>query len=255
MLTALAPMNTSLLSQSSNAETTTPLTRSTQSTITHNQPFQLSERIYTQQYAGIYFTRLNILRQRVLQNAHGIWSKRGIFVNKVLDVLPGSLSYIIGTIYVNMPLKPCILDSVTRESWILPPPSREKYVSENDTIYLEDESGRVKLFGKGLSGTSLVTGVVAGFLGYETSQGDFEVVEVCFANFEPQKPLPMETDTSSWIGFVSGLCLGKEGGMDFSLQLLVDFLTGELGTFEVRFLNLLTRAHRIPNLLPKFLNW
>lgn len=47
-------------------------------------------------------------------------------------------------------------------------------------MYLEDESGRVKLFGKGLEGNSLVTGVVACFLGYETPQGDFEVVEVCF---------------------------------------------------------------------------
>jgi hypothetical protein len=35
--------------------------------------------------------------------------------------------------------------------------------SEKDTVYLEDESGRVKLFGKGLEGNSLVTGVVADF--------------------------------------------------------------------------------------------
>lgn len=46
---------------------------------------------------------------------------------------------------------------------------------------LEDESGRIKLIGKILTDAQLVTGVIVGVLGVDTSNGDFEVVDLCFA--------------------------------------------------------------------------
>lgn len=51
---------------------------------------------------------------------------------------------------------------------------------------LEDESGRIRLVGECLKTTRLVTGVIVGALGMETPNGDFEVVDVCFADLAPQ---------------------------------------------------------------------
>lgn len=51
---------------------------------------------------------------------------------------------------------------------------------------LEDESGRVRLIGKVLESTPLVTGVIIGVLGAETSNGDFEAVDLCFPGMAPQ---------------------------------------------------------------------
>jgi len=42
---------------------------------------------------------------------------------------------------------------------------------------LEDESGRIRLIGKILEDTQLVTGVIVGVLGAETSNGDFEAID------------------------------------------------------------------------------
>lgn len=50
---------------------------------------------------------------------------------------------------------------------------------------LEDESGRIKLVGRILVSTHLVTGVIIAALGMETAGGEFEVIDICFADFAP----------------------------------------------------------------------
>ena len=57
------------------------------------------------------------------------------------------LSYIIGTVYMDMSLKPNILADLAREHYIAPPPPRRKFCHPSDEIMLEDESGRVRLIG------------------------------------------------------------------------------------------------------------
>lgn len=69
---------------------------------------------------------------------------------------------------------------------------------------LEDESGRVVLVGERLRAAGLVTGVIIGALGIETSGGEFEVVDVCFAGMAPQPSAGLE-----W-----GKGAQKEGDMD-----------------------------------------
>lgn len=66
------------------------------------------------------------------------------------------------------------------------PPPRPKICSPDDIITLEDESGRVTLVGERLKSAQLVTGVVIAALGMETSGGEFEVIDVCFAGMAPQ---------------------------------------------------------------------
>ena len=68
---------------------------------------------------------------------------------------------------------------------------------------LEDESGRIRLIGKVLEGTPLVTGVIVGVFGAETSSGDFEVIDLCFPGMAP---LASEDDRMDTDGKACGSC-------------------------------------------------
>jgi DNA polymerase delta subunit 2 len=57
---------------------------------------------------------------------------------------------------------------------------------------LEDESGRIRLVGEHLEHQTLVTGVIMAALGMETSNGDFNVVDCCFAGLPPHQHQPQE---------------------------------------------------------------
>jgi DNA polymerase delta subunit 2 len=101
---------------------------------------------------------------------------------------------------MDMPLKPNVLEDMARsvsisfhfafltvQNWIAPPAPRAKFYSAQDAIHLEDESGRVRLVGAKIrdererDGGGIVTGVIMSALGFETGNGDFEVVDICFA--------------------------------------------------------------------------
>ena len=120
---------------------------------------------------------------------------------------------------------------------------------------LEDESGRIKLVGERLKNARLVTGIIMGALGMETSNGGFEVVDLCFAEIAPQTPqeetdeMDVDTDgkfngavidiskigiseqdsSSDWVAVVSGLSIGSPIVDDAKVQMLVEYLTGEAG--------------------------
>ncbi|KAJ3161784.1 hypothetical protein HDU86_006555 [Geranomyces michiganensis] len=200
----------------------------------HNEQFVVTERVYTQQYAGIYFTRLNKLRPKAFAAAKERWGARAAAppgVPRVLDVRPSQICYIVGTVYIEMPLKPSILDEVTKEHWIVAPPPRQKYTSDLDEVVLEDESGRVSLTGAILKTTTLVTGIIIAVLGCENTDGKFEVIDICYPALKPQPPLPPLPSEAGdkYVAFVSGLNVG--GGSDgLHLEMLIDYLTGELGT-------------------------
>ena len=184
------------------------------------------EKVFHVQYAGLYFTRLQLLRPRLSSPV----------INKpVLDVLPGQTAFILGTLYIDAPLKPNVLDSVTRNVWESAPPPREKYCAENDIVYLEDESGRVKLLMDSMDSERVwVSGTVLGFVGTETVDGDFRVKEVIYPSFIPKTVTNVEFQ-ESWIALVSGLNLGKSS-IDVSIQLLVDFLTADKSISDVKYL-------------------
>jgi hypothetical protein len=79
------------------------------------------EKHYQQQYADIYFLRLAKLKPAVEQIALEAWDGFQIGeeaaerVERVLDVRQGKLCWIAGTIYMDMPLKPNILDDLSKD--------------------------------------------------------------------------------------------------------------------------------------------
>lgn len=94
-------------------------------------------------------------------------------MDRVLDVQQAEPCFIVGTIYMDMPLKPNVLEDIAKEVDHFPlisfasisgslslyscpgnhqhsvtvPPPRPKICSKDDVIYLEDDSGRIQLVG------------------------------------------------------------------------------------------------------------
>ncbi|KAK0752039.1 DNA polymerase alpha/epsilon subunit B-domain-containing protein [Schizothecium vesticola] len=206
---------------------------------------------YQQQFADIYFLRLTKIKPAVEKVAEASWEgtviggEKAKPVDRVLDVRQGELCWVTGTVYMDMPLKPNILEDVSKDRWISAPTTIDKYYSEDggDSVMLEDDSGRIRLVGEIFDQYVLVTGCIAAVLGTENSNGEFDVIDVKFADLAPQperwelskqKEEDVEmTDTPSpdqgkKIAIVSGLEFsGSDTSYAMELNLLLEFLLGE----------------------------
>ncbi|KAG6829845.1 hypothetical protein H0H92_003288 [Tricholoma furcatifolium] len=181
------------------------------------------------------------------QTSHAKQSHSGnpLLVPRVLEVVKARMCYIIGTVYMDMPLKPNVMEDIARDHSIPPPPPNPKFHSPEDNIMLEDESGRIRLVGDFVKSARLVTGVIVGALGAETPNGDFEVVDLCYPGMAPQDASGQEANgmdvdeetrnsdenqaSDEWIAVVSGLDVGSLSPSDAQIQMLVEYLTGEEG--------------------------
>ena len=174
----------------------------------------------------------------------------------MLDVRQGELCWVVGTVYLDMPLKPNILEDISKDHWIAAPPPRLKYISPDgsDKVMLEDESGRLRLVGAALESELLVTGCIIAVMGTEKANGDFEVIEIKVPDVSRQperwaldkkgKALQAQREQerqeankkaksdgaesrNSKIALVSGLGITGDDGDTLALDLLMEFLLGE----------------------------
>lgn len=202
---------------------------------------------YLQQYGDMYFLRLAKLKPVVEKIAEADWEDFEIAgeqaqrVDRVLDVRQGQLCWVVGTVYLDMALKPNILEDISREHWIAGPPPRKSYFSQDGEtqIMLEDESGRLRLAGAMLKNTLLVTGVIVAVLGTENANGDFEVLDIHIPELpsqpkrgerdEEEEDSKMELDDQprKKIALVSGLNISGTSADTLQLSLLSEFLLGE----------------------------
>ncbi|KAH7915994.1 hypothetical protein BJ138DRAFT_1109137 [Hygrophoropsis aurantiaca] len=199
---------------------------------------------YKHQYANIYFTRLTMLRKSVEERAKEKWesvSGNPVYVHRVLEIIKSQLCWVLGTVYMDMPLKPNVLDDIGRDHSIPAPPPPNKIFSDHDSVMLEDESGRIKLVGDKVNGARFVTGVIVAALGMETPGGEFEVIDLCTAGLAPfaEESVDadaMEVDDTSpsssedeYLAVISGLSVGAVSSADSQIQMLIEFLSGEIG--------------------------
>ncbi|KAF2454835.1 DNA polymerase alpha/epsilon subunit B [Lineolata rhizophorae] len=205
---------------------------------------------YQQQYADMYFVRLAQLKPAVERIAEEAWDdfeiagEKARRVDRVLDVRQGELCWVVGTVYMDMPLKPNILDDLEKEHWIVAPPPREKFISNGqDSIMLEDESGRLRLAGTFLTSRMLVTGCIVAVMGTENADGEFEVIDSRLPDLARQperwerdeaalalagRKVKGERQPAGKIALVSGLEIGgKDASESLQLELLKEFLLGE----------------------------
>lgn len=142
----------------------------------------------------MYFLRLTKLKPAAEKVAEEAWEGFKIGgegvrrVERVLDVRQGELCWVTGTCYMEMSLKPNILEDISKDHWISAVPPREKYLSATgeDLVMLEDESGRLRLTGTPLAQEMLVTGCIIAVMGTENANGDFEVIDIRVPDLPPQ---------------------------------------------------------------------
>jgi DNA polymerase delta subunit 2 len=160
----------------------------------------------------------------------------------VLDVRQGQLCWVVGTVYMELGAKPNVLDDISTEHHIVAPPRRATYTTTTggDEMMLEDESGRLRVAGEAVS-SRYVTGCVLAALGTEQADGTFQVIATQFADL-PRQPERWEREDAALsrakdaipsrgpagkLAIVSGLEIDGEDVEDLSLDLLVEYLTGE----------------------------
>lgn len=208
-------------------------------------------KLYMQQYGDMYFLRLAKLKPVVEEIAKAEWDdfeiagEKAQRVQRVLDVRQGHLCWVVGTIYMDMPLKPNILEDISKEHWVAGPPPRQSYFSVDGTtqVMLEDESGRLRLTGAMLTQNVLVTGVIVAVLGTENANGDFEVLDLQIPDLPPQPrrwqrddeeqeqedgmKIERNTLAGKKIAFVSGLDISGTHADTLNLAMLSEYLLGE----------------------------
>ncbi|KAF2809936.1 DNA polymeras-like protein subunit delta-2 [Mytilinidion resinicola] len=208
-----------------------------------------ADKHYQQQYADMYFLRLAQLKPAVEEQAEEAWGSMKIgsdtpqHVDRVLDVRQGIPSWVVGTVFVDMPLKPNVLDDISKDHWISAPPTRERYTTDGKLdMMIEDESGRLKIIGDGLDTLGLVTGCVIAILGHENIDGVFNVIDTKYADL-PRQPERWEKDEASLalsggkvkqkrpradrVAIISGLEISGDSGNDLALVMLTEYLIGE----------------------------
>lgn len=197
-------------------------------------------RHYHQQFDKLYFLRLRQLKPLVLEQAKTKWPT-ALYTSKVLNVEKSTQpTYIIGTLFIDSNDKPSTLHEVDRSRWISDPTVEKPYRDE-PAVFLEDESGRIALVNSQLlQETLLVSGLVAGLLGKETADGEFEVADICYAGMaphphpHPHPPLTQPSQKDKYVALVSGLDATIDQPVTLEMQLLAEFLTGNLGSSSVQ---------------------
>ena len=85
------------------------------------EAFTVAHRTYKQQYASIYFLRLAVLKDYCVNACSEKWSgmtiagQKAKHVERVLDVRQGELGWVVGTVYMDLPLKPNVLEDLARD--------------------------------------------------------------------------------------------------------------------------------------------
>ncbi|KAI9595367.1 DNA polymerase alpha/epsilon subunit B-domain-containing protein [Syncephalis fuscata] len=146
------------------------------------------------------------LKPYVTAQAQKRWSSMKnapTLVERILDVQPGELCYVVGTMYVDMKLKPNVLEDIAQEV------------------------------------NSHITSIIAAVLGRENALGEFEIVDMCFAGLPPpsssidtMEHTSTEDEPVKYLALVSGLQIGSDKENSLQTQLLAQYLRGELGSLH-----------------------
>ncbi|XP_072167647.1 DNA polymerase delta subunit 2-like [Diadema setosum] len=191
--------------------------------------FELKNRSFQRQYAHLYAERLSCMRPRLLKVAQEKWG-RDAPRRQIYQLKKGEKCFVIGTLFKKMELKPNILREISEDRNLTPQPPRERFTSDDDFVVLEDELQRVNLAGD-INVQTTMTGVVMAVLGQENEDGMFEVEDTCYVDLAEPDVVP-KFEEDRYIVLMCGLGVGSESTDVMSLQLMLDLITGQLGTEE-----------------------
>ncbi len=189
------------------------------------KPWVLRKADYDTQYAPMYYSRLQTIRAWLVSRLRA--EAQVPVRSKLIDVVLKEECWIVGTLFKTMPLRPSALDDYAEDRNTAPRVQLDCYVSDGDTLALEDETGRAQLVGAALDVPHLVTGLVVALRGAETDSGDFCVVQLVLPDMAPQPTRAPAASGMQYVALVSGLHVGTAAPLPAAL--LADWLSGQLG--------------------------
>jgi len=193
-----------------------------------------SKRKFDLQYSQIYAVRLMSMRKRLECASKAKWGEN-VSVKQLVNVKIDEKCVIIGTLFRKMELQPSIIKEIALEEGVLPLPPSSKYISADDELILEEQQQRITLTGN-LDLQHAVTGTIIAVYGCESKAGKFNVDEFSFACLPKQSNVNIDQSLANnedrYVLFISGLGIGSKYGDLFNLQLLVDLITGNLGSSQ-----------------------
>lgn len=150
------------------------------------------------QYSSLYFMRLAKLKDGIKKKL----TDSNNPVIEIINVTKNSKVVVIGVLFKEMKLRPTILNKMNTESMRVGSKQLSNFVSENDVVYIEDFKARAKLaFDENsvfqydhialnqqrVSHENLLTGMVAGVIGYTDERGTIIVERMIFDESLPQE--------------------------------------------------------------------
>lgn len=234
-MTSVASDPRTLLAAPNPAENPFVVDRKNSTWTNKSDAFTVATTNFERQFSHIYAKRLEALKPRLQERMNSVWPNTTL-APRIIDLASGEQEWMCaGTLYKNMSGKPCVLDEFTEQAILqgLPGP-KENYASEEDSLILEDDTGRVSLTmseGCNLKVEHLVTGVTVGVRGTVTDSGEILVEEMCVADLPVEQHELPSIESSCYVLLLSGLSIGTEGQVGrLQIQLLTDYLSGHLGS-------------------------
>ena len=177
-----------------------------------------------------------------------------VIKTRLMDLVAGDHCVVYGTLFKDLKKRPNVLDEYAKEMDNITDGSEEvitDFHSEKDVLILEDTSGRVVL--NGLKSLDFVTGIILAVKGKYNDEGDFEVEKLCTCGMAPQPQrtltagnlhhVPFQTSIfnqaihagapARYVMLLSGLQVGNTACDPLLLELLIEYITGHLGSEHV----------------------
>ena len=148
-------------------------------------PFKMAAPDFERQYSHTYASRLDALTQRTATSATSKWKDLKL-TKRVIDLKVNTECMIIGTLFKKMALKPNVLEEYMESSIMAGrKPALASYVSDEDSLVVEDPTGRVvvTLDSESLlrvEPAQLVSGIVIGIRGFMQESGELLARDICF---------------------------------------------------------------------------
>ncbi|GBE59149.1 DNA polymerase delta small [Babesia ovata] len=191
-------------------------------------------------YANQYFTlsaeKLETLRPCLVPLIKQHWGEASLESDAADDCTPSRYQYvnaikdakshcvIIGAIFKDMKLRPSPLTEYSEQVKL----SQEhvaKFTSEDDRLFIEDQSIRMALRGPLLDPQKLVTGLVMAMKGIINDQGEFDCEDYLMPGPPTSIPIPPATE-EKYVALVSGLNIAGPRSSHDPLLMLRDFVLG-----------------------------
>ncbi|SOV20828.1 DNA polymerase epsilon subunit b, putative [Plasmodium sp. DRC-Itaito] len=212
-----------------------------------SQRFIITCPTYTQQFSDIYSLRIKIMKTLLMKTIEDIVKKeegkeKKHNINNINDINNDTINnisnnyhvlqylkeikvnekcYCIGTIFKKMELRPSILNEYLSEINIID--DSINYTHDEDVLFLEDETARLKLEGN-INSDFYITGLTLIVKGIGMSNGSLYVEEIIYSYIPKLSIPPCISNDDKFILFVSGLYINELNKSINNISLLRNFI-------------------------------